>query len=1273
MKLPSRRDAILALVLFGLALSLRLPDLDVFLTPDETRWACRTANFWGALSEGRFADTYQKEHPGVITMWLGGLGLPIDTQADWAIACRDIPSSELVEMAPRPALDAIRDRLFAGRARVAIFVSLGVGAIFLLSIGLLGLRAALLGGVLLAMEPFYAALGRVLHLDAVTATLMTLALLALLRARSGTQSRSGNVALFVAGTVAGFAALNKSPGLFLGPMAGLIFLVDAWLAHRRRARGGVASPQDERSVAETESTVAAARAQGDQASERTSGTISETASDSVTDQPDQPDWRLPGDTRIGRPPSPPGPSRPSTQPARPWLGLIVDTFRPLLIWGAGAVVMYFVLWPSMWVAPIKSLSGVLLGATDYATQGHEGHNYFLGQPTLDPGPFFYPVAWFVRATPIGLIGLALAAWRVLRGVRDDESDAPLDRETAAWLVAFAVLFGVFMTLGAKKFDRYLLPSVPALLLVAGWGWAGAVTWIGRTWRKRRGAPSCGCEDGLDSGRAAGAMVLALLVFVLPHRPYLFTYFNPLSGGQTAAPRTLLVGWGEGIDGAARWLNERPDPETLEVATRYRSAFGPLFRGRALEMNKIDPATVDYYLFYMNQIQRNLDPELMTRYFPGVDWMTDFDDLWRGDAITEGAANPVHVVRLGEIDYAWLFENDSWRDASAFIEERADPARDAILARADSRFARMYDGPLPLIPLDPDASEAEVVETLREAFGGHPAVWLVRYDEIAPRPALARLDYEIGTRSFTTSRVDLPELRVTRHQGEARTITGVPDFGVPPELLPVLGSVSFGGALELTRVGRTDDQLYWGRDLGLTLEWSAERDLDANYTAFIHLIGPDGRRWAHEDLMIGDRDLVPTERWDPSEPKLDQRTIHIPAGTPPGSYRLLLGVYDGATGERLPVTVDGGEPQPDDVYTMPIMVGRSLAEPDVEALRLDHVVGETVGAWTKGVVIPEKTGARLTDDVAFVGYDASGGLYGGRSTELGVVWRILRDGEDTLPRTVEPGTDSPDASAVSARIRILDSHDQEIAGAVFDLVPGMPVADRWGGDVLRTWYPLEIDERVQAGEGTLIIDLLDEDGGDVILTVGADMGEHMTHVAPITIAGPVRTFDLPDAEALGNLIDYRFGDVAHLRGATITAEAVIAGLDGRPIDKADDESSGGDGAERAVMPILWWEALGEPEIGYTRFMHLVDGAGVIRGQLDGPPMSSEGDRPTTSWLKREYVKDAPTLTLGAEALPGRYRLAVGLYDPATGERLPVIDPSGERVPDDRVVVGEVLVR
>src|SRR5207253_2473698 len=102
------------------------------------------------------------------------------------------------------------------------------------------------------------------------------------------------------------------------------------------------------------------------------------------------------------------------------------------------------------------------------TVGGEPHvlpNYFLGQVIrTDPGPLYYPLALAYRLGPVsaaGLIGLLVLLWR-RRG----------DLGGVIGLIGFAALFVALMTLGAKKFDRYMLPALMVLDLIAGVGvWA----------------------------------------------------------------------------------------------------------------------------------------------------------------------------------------------------------------------------------------------------------------------------------------------------------------------------------------------------------------------------------------------------------------------------------------------------------------------------------------------------------------------------------------------------------------------------------------------------------------------------------------------------------------------------------------------------------------------------------------------------------------------------------------------------------------------------------
>ena len=61
-------------LLLALALFVRLPiTLDYAVVDETRRWIPRTINFWDALRQGRWEDTYQSPHPGVSLMWSAGL------------------------------------------------------------------------------------------------------------------------------------------------------------------------------------------------------------------------------------------------------------------------------------------------------------------------------------------------------------------------------------------------------------------------------------------------------------------------------------------------------------------------------------------------------------------------------------------------------------------------------------------------------------------------------------------------------------------------------------------------------------------------------------------------------------------------------------------------------------------------------------------------------------------------------------------------------------------------------------------------------------------------------------------------------------------------------------------------------------------------------------------------------------------------------------------------------------------------------------------------
>jgi hypothetical protein len=88
----------------------------------------------------------------------------------------------------------------------------------------------------------------------------------------------------------------------------------------------------------------------------------------------------------------------------------------------------------------------------------------------------------------------------------------------------------------------------------------------------------------------------------------------------------------------------------------------------------------------------------------------------------------------------------------------------------------------------------------------------------------------------------------------------------------------------------------------------------------------------------------------------------------------------------------------------------------------------------------------------------------------------------------------------------------------------------------------------------------------------------------------------------------------------------------------------------VRVTLYWQGLRPMETDYTVFVHVVDEQGTIWAQGDSMPAG--GERPTSTWSTGEIVEDTHEVTIDVEGPAEGYVLEIGLYDQASGRRLPL---------------------
>jgi hypothetical protein len=108
---------------------------------------------------------------------------------------------------------------------------------------------------------------------------------------------------------------------------------------------------------------------------------------------------------------------------------------------------------------------------------------------------------------------------------------------------------------------------------------------------------------------------------------------------------------------------------------------------------------------------------------------------------------------------------------------------------------------------------------------------------------------------------------------------------------------------------------------------------------------------------------------------------------------------------------------------------------------------------------------------------------------------------------------------------------------------------------------------------------------------------------------------------------------------------------------------------ALRLTLYWRVLAPMETSYTVFTHLLDANGQLWAQKDNPPV--RGSYPTTEWKVGETIVDKYDIVIPPDAPVGQYELEVGLYDATTGQRLPLLDKTGQRQ-DERVLLSDRIV-
>ncbi len=146
--------------------------------------------------------------------------------------------------------------------------------------------------------------------------------------------------------------------------------------------------------------------------------------------------------------------------------------------------------------------------------------------------------------------------------------------------------------------------------------------------------------------------------------------------------------------------------------------------------------------------------------------------------------------------------------------------------------------------------------------------------------------------------------------------------------------NFGGHIELVGYDLPATEVESGQLLPLTLYWRATAPVPHNYQVFVHLTNPATTLWGQSDKLNPGN--FPSTRWPLDKFVWDDHRLQVLPGTPPGEYRLSVGLYDLASGQRAPVLADKGQIVADNVVLDTVVkVVAPRVPPSLESLQMQN--------------------------------------------------------------------------------------------------------------------------------------------------------------------------------------------------------------------------------------------------------------------------------------------------------------------------------------------------
>ncbi len=427
--------------------------------------------------------------------------------------------------------------------------------------------------------------------------------------------------------------------------------------------------------------------------------------------------------------------------------------------------------------------------------------------------------------------------------------------------------------------------------------------------------------------------------------------------------------------------------------------------------------------------------------------------------------------------------------------------------------------------------------------------------------------------------------------------------------------TFEPHIHLNSVQTSATALKASEALLLRLQWQSDARIPSDDLVVMQFVDERGVVWAERRVLpCGGHCL--TSDWRANETIDDLEAFVIPPGTPPNTYRVLLSLYDPRA--RALLRVQNRD-------ALAVLTVNVLPDPNALVPQTTHPLA-----------------ARFDQALQLVGYDAAE-----QSVRAGQMWNA----DLTWRADAHVGAD------VRAVFQWLDAAEQLVAERELPIgTPTYPTSAWQPGEVIRQHFSVSVPNAAR-GSMQLAVQVREARTQRILRVVAPRAANSMLPSAYAASSESPTSERLLLTTVRVQQAEHRFvaPDVSHPLNVVLGEQAKLIGY----------QSS----QSRSTLDVkLVWRALDSTTTRYKVFVHVLDAAEHVVAQHDAEPANSL--RPTSEWQNGEYISDLHRINLNGVPA-GEYRVEVGMYDAASGERLPLF-ARGAQQSDRRLILTTVRV-